>query len=164
MCGVFPNIKGIWWPYFFAYKQAYIDVCVFANSSLPNQDIAQFSRQQYQVSIPKLATQHNSARSAFPIGNSTQQRQVGIHKSATQHNSARSAFPNCQLSSTILPNCQVHFTAVDCPNELQAAHNLYILSSILKSKYKNVNLIEFFFPSFLVIETLTTHFILKFPQ
>jgi hypothetical protein len=64
------------------------------------------------------------------IGNSTQQRQVGIPKLATQHNSARSAFPYCQLSSTILPNCQVHFTAVDCPNELQAAHKLIFFQGL----------------------------------
>jgi hypothetical protein len=45
--------------------------------------LPKFSRQHYHVSIPKLPTQHNSARSAFP---------------------------NCQLNITIWPNCQVHFT------------------------------------------------------
>jgi len=43
---------------------------------------------------------------------------------ANSTESARSAVSNCPLSSTILPSCQIHFTPVDCPNELQAAHKL----------------------------------------
>jgi hypothetical protein len=73
--------------------------------------LPKFSRQHYHVSIPKLPTQHNSARSAFSncqlnttapgrhsqIANSTQQRQVGIPKLPTQH----SYF--CQIAKSTSP-------------------------------------------------------------
>jgi len=58
------------------------------------------------------------------IANSTQQRQVSTLKLPTQHNSASRHSEIANSTLLFLPNCQVHFTPVDCPNELQAAHKL----------------------------------------